>query len=279
MPVEYLSKEAIAAHDRQRQLSEEAQRALISGLCTQLAGRGLCLDAGVGTGSVALPLIRVGVPLVGIDISRAMLAALRAKSDGRVPFPLVQGDVTRLPFRDWTFGAVLAANLFHLIPDWREAVAEIARVLQPGGLLLVNFGGGGGTGQGGRILTKFREYLGGEYTLEGEAAGLQKVEDFDQCLVRYSAATLAPLEVRSRQAWTVEQAIDRLEHNVFAWPGGIDQTALHRAAATTRAWAREHLGPLDEPHLSERTITYRIYQIHNTARDTDADGAITRGLG
>ncbi|MFD7877136.1 class I SAM-dependent DNA methyltransferase [Streptomyces sp. NPDC059766] len=48
----------------------------------ELAGTGRALELGIGTGRIALPLARRGVPVHGIDLSRAMLARLRAKPGG-----------------------------------------------------------------------------------------------------------------------------------------------------------------------------------------------------
>ena len=251
----------IAAHDLQRQLSPAAEGALIEGLRARLEGRGRCLDAGVGTGAVARPLARTGIPMVGVDVSRPMLDALVTKSGGRAPFPLVRADLVRLPFGNRAFGGAVAANVFHLIADWREAVAELVRVVRPDGLLLVNLGGSDRSELGVALRTRFRDYLGGEHVPEAETAGLRTPADFEACLDRYGVASLAPLEVRDRQTRTLEQMIARLEHNVFAWGSRVDVAALSAAAAATRTWAERHLGPLDAPHSSERTITYRVYRV------------------
>ena len=48
-----------------------------------LAGAGRALELGIGTGRIALPLARRGVPVHGIDMSRAMVAQLRAKRAAR----------------------------------------------------------------------------------------------------------------------------------------------------------------------------------------------------
>src|SRR5688572_12715664 len=48
----------------------------------ELAGEGRARERGLGTGRVALPLARRGVPVHGVDMSRAMLARLRAKPGG-----------------------------------------------------------------------------------------------------------------------------------------------------------------------------------------------------
>src|SRR5215470_18708851 len=51
-------------------------------LLAGLAGDGRALELGIGTGRIALPLARRGVPVHGIDLSRAMVARLRAKPGG-----------------------------------------------------------------------------------------------------------------------------------------------------------------------------------------------------
>jgi SAM-dependent methyltransferase len=227
-----------------------------------LHGRGLCLDAGVGTGSIALPLVEAGIPVVGVDRSRAMLDALRAKCGGATPLPLIHGDLAHLPFPDGAFGAALAANVFHVIPAWQAAVAELVRVVRPGGLLLVNLGASGlATEEGELIMNRFRAFLGEAWSPAMDAVGPQNVAEFDACVFAHGATLLPPLEMRFRQSSTLDGMITRLEHNVFARPATIDDAALRRAASATRVWARERFGPLDAPRWNERVIAYRIYQL------------------
>ena len=109
-------------------------------LSSELRGRGRALEIGVGTGLVALPLAAAGVPLVGLDLSAPMLAKLVEKAGGRPPFPLVVGDATTLPFADDRFGAAVVRHVLHLVPAWRQVVAELVRVVAPGGLVLVSSG-------------------------------------------------------------------------------------------------------------------------------------------
>ena len=113
---------------------------MVALLTAELEGRGRCLEIGVGTGLVALPLAEAGVPIVGVDISGPMLAKLVEKAGGRPPFPLVVGDATRLPFADGGFGAALLRHVLHLIPAWERAVAELARVVTRPGTVLVATG-------------------------------------------------------------------------------------------------------------------------------------------
>lgn len=94
------------------------------------------LDVGTGTGDGALALARrwAAAEVVGVDVAEEMLAQARAKTPpelaGRVRF--VAGDAARLPFADASFDLVALANM---IPFARE----LARVLRPGGQLVVAF--------------------------------------------------------------------------------------------------------------------------------------------
>jgi len=93
------------------------------------------IEIGIGTGRIALPLApRVG-RYTGADLSAPMLGQLARKRAGLAIDP-VRADVARLPFADGRFDAVVGVHVFHLIPRWRAVLAEAARVLAPGGLLL-----------------------------------------------------------------------------------------------------------------------------------------------
>jgi len=96
-------------YDATRALPDDARVALTEVLAAELAGRGPCLEIGVGTGRIALPLHDRGISLVGADIAPAMLRRLVRNAGGRQPFPLLLADATRLPLSGAAFGAVLAA--------------------------------------------------------------------------------------------------------------------------------------------------------------------------
>ena len=129
-------------YDATRSLPPEHADHVMQILTTALAGRERCLEIGIGTGRIGLPLHERGIPLVGVDLSPQMLAKLAANAGGHAPFPIAVADVTRLPFADSSCDAVLASHVFHLIPAWQQAVDEVVRVLRPSGTLLVDFGGG-----------------------------------------------------------------------------------------------------------------------------------------
>ncbi|MBE0597261.1 MAG: methyltransferase domain-containing protein [Desulfuromonadales bacterium] len=94
---------------------------------------GRLLDAGGGTGRVAWELRRLCRQVVVADFSHRMLLQARDK-EGLQP---VQADVARLPFPDHRFDRALVADALHHFPDQRGAMAELLRVLAPGGRLVI----------------------------------------------------------------------------------------------------------------------------------------------
>ncbi|MCC6766625.1 MAG: class I SAM-dependent methyltransferase [Deltaproteobacteria bacterium] len=101
-------------------------------------GRAPWLDLGCGTGLLAAYLAERGHDphaLVGLDFSRAMLARARARG-----LAAAEGEIDVLPFRDAAFGAVLAFTSLRIVSDpesERRTLAEIGRVLAPGGVFVL----------------------------------------------------------------------------------------------------------------------------------------------
>jgi ubiquinone/menaquinone biosynthesis C-methylase UbiE len=88
------------------------------------------LDCGCGTGH-NLRLLEPYGRAFGVDLSSGGLA--HAKSVGR---PLVQGDVTRLPYASASFDLATSFDVLQCVEHDRAAVAEMARVLRPGGYVV-----------------------------------------------------------------------------------------------------------------------------------------------
>ncbi len=123
-------------YDATRGFGEREEQA-IGALATTLGKLdGPVLEVGVGTGRIALPLQQRGYDYYGVDLSMPMMNKLREKLAGGQRIPLVQGDITRLPFRDRCFAALVAVHIFHLVPNWRAALVEAKRVLRDGGMLV-----------------------------------------------------------------------------------------------------------------------------------------------
>jgi len=93
------------------------------------------LDLGVGTGTSALEMARGGGKLhLGLDRSAEMLrrAARAARAEG-ASLPLVRADGMALPVRDGALDGVTGHSFLYLLPDPAAALAEVRRVLRPGG--------------------------------------------------------------------------------------------------------------------------------------------------
>jgi len=93
---------------------------------------GSVLEVGGGEGEVAERIIReLGAELVGVDQSERMVEIQRGKGiDARL------GDVQDLPFEDEEFDVAVAAWMLYHVADLDRALAELARVLRPGGRLV-----------------------------------------------------------------------------------------------------------------------------------------------
>jgi len=96
----------------------------------------ITLDAGCGTGVFTRDIISRGSQVVGLDISFPML--WRAGENlGRSHFRAVQGNISTLPFRAESFNNVVSITAIEFIAEAEAAVAELFRVVQRGGVVVV----------------------------------------------------------------------------------------------------------------------------------------------
>jgi ubiquinone/menaquinone biosynthesis C-methylase UbiE len=93
--------------------------------------RGRTLDLGCGTGR-NLPLYPPEARVVGLDPVRPVLGRARRRAPG---VPLVRGSAEALPFRSGVFDTVVSGLVFCSVPDPARGLAEVRRVLRPGGRL------------------------------------------------------------------------------------------------------------------------------------------------
>lgn len=133
------SYDAVAA-EYARRISGELDgkpldRALLDAFAEQAAPLGPVGDLGCGPAHVGAYLAGRGCRVVGVDLSPGLLAEGRRRFPA---LPLAAGDLRALPLRDGALGGAAALyTLIHLAAaDWPVALAELRRVLAPGGLLL-----------------------------------------------------------------------------------------------------------------------------------------------
>lgn len=139
---------AVDYHDRFPDLSAEQplDRAMIGAFAEYVRGGGdpAVLDAGCGTGRLVGPLRELGLEVTGVDLSPGMLAMARSAHPDVV---FAAADLRRMPFADHRFAGVVAwYSLINCAPDdLAAALAEVARVLRPGGHVLTGFQSGAGS--------------------------------------------------------------------------------------------------------------------------------------
>jgi len=130
----------VFARTVRRTRSEEAERLAeraTAGLAN--ADKLLAIDLACGPGTYTRPLAARVRHAIGADLTPAMVEKARAEAarDGIANIEFVCADIYALPFVDGAAGIVSCGYAFHHMTDPARALAEMARVLQPGGRLAI----------------------------------------------------------------------------------------------------------------------------------------------
>lgn len=199
------------------------------------------LEPGIGTGRSAFSMIKRGYSYIGVDVSNEMMEELRRKLQN-IPnrLSLIQTDATSLPFKDNTFDVAIAVHVLHLIPNWRQAVAEIRRVLKPDGFFLYC----------NNMLTPHQREFEQQWRtiltqyLSGFQLSFTKTWEGDEGLIQALKSQGATLETVNAARWRVEQTVGELLDIYQMRPFGIcweipdDIFAL--AMREFREWCQQH---------------------------------------
>jgi SAM-dependent methyltransferase len=163
-----------------------------------------------------------------------------------------------MPFRDAMFGGAYLRWVLHLIPDWRAALAEMVRVVRPGGVLLTSIGSYGGIRS--EIQERFAELAGVSLAPPGLMwAGYDELDEAMSAL----GATVRELPSYTEVGRdSLEDFMDGIVRNRYSWTWRVqDPTVLARVADDVRAWAQERYGPLDRYPEETYEIVWRAYDL------------------
>lgn len=247
-------------YDATRALPEALARDLIAALARELrlAGATRVLEVGVGTGRIARPLAEHGFRVCGIDIAPRMLTRLQEQlGPEQVEPDLLLGDATRLPLATGSFGAAVLCHVLHLIPPWQDAVAEMRRVLKPGGLLLHHGDHSVGEGDWDVAYLKWVEL----FTERGFVRRVRpKIEDMTAAFVaaggEYRTETIAEWDEPSSPAGELELA----RNKVHSWTWEIPDDLFKECLPEMERWAAEHYGGMDTQLRCRMAYSLQIWR-------------------
>jgi SAM-dependent methyltransferase len=203
---------------------------------TELAGAGAALEFGIGTGRVALPLSRRGVPVHGIELSEPMLTQLQAQ-EGASDIGVTLGDFATTTV-DGTFSLVyLLRNTITNLTSQDEQVEcfrNAARHLQPGGAFVIE-----------NYVPELRRIPPGETTHVFTATPTHVGVD------EYDVAN--QIEI-SRHWWVVEGELKTFSSpHRYVWPAELDLMARLAGMALRQRWSgwqREPFTSDSRSHIS-----------------------------
>lgn len=100
------------------------------------------LDAGCGSGTLARYLVEAGARVLGVDAAEEMITLARELASQNVVSPQLRFEyiatIARLPLPDQSLDGILCSSVLEYVPDPAACLMEFARVLRPGGLLVVS---------------------------------------------------------------------------------------------------------------------------------------------
>jgi SAM-dependent methyltransferase len=205
----------------------------------ELAGSGRALELGIGTGRVAVPLAQRGVPVSGIDMSKAMVARLHAKPDG-TDIPVTIGDFATARI-DGTFS--VAYLVFNTISNLTTQAAQVACFrnvvahLAPGGCFVIEVGVPG--------LRRLPP---------GETLRAFHLSETRWGIDEYDVATQG---LTSHHFEVVDGRLERLSIPFrYAWPAELDLMAELAGMGLRERWA----GWKREPFTSESRMHVSVWE-------------------
>ncbi len=240
MPADWFGERVAERYDeRYAAMSGPAVVDPVIDFLADLAGDGAALELGIGTGRIALPLTRRGVPVHGIDLSAAMVARLRAKS-GAEDIGVTIGDFATSIVEGAFSVAYLVANTIKNLTTQDEQVAcfqNVAAHLEPGGCFVIEV-----------LVPGLRRLPPGEtfqpFDVSPTHLGFDEFDVANQGLV-------------SHHYWAVNGKFERRSIPFrYVWPSELDLMARFAGMALRERWSTWKR----EPFTSESTKHISVWE-------------------
>lgn len=215
------------------------------------------LEIGVGTGRIAIPLTSAGYRYIGVDLSLKMMERLRERLPLGRDVVLIRGDGTMLPLRDASVGGAVAVHVFHLIAGWERAIAELHRVIRPGGVLAHGFNDSDNSAPSDRLQVRWREIaqeLGGDIRRPG-ARGQEVDRRLEAAFGPPRREVLATWQRRA----SLRERLDSLAARTNSDSWSLPEPILHESIARAEAWARATYDDLEEQRTSTAKFVMLFY--------------------
>src|SRR5574341_2137984 len=243
-------------YDSTRDLGDDLGPKVTEALVRELQATGAhhVLEVGVGTGRIARPLAEHGFRVCGIDIAPRMLTRLLEQLGPQHTDPdLMLGDAIRLPLATGSFRAAVLCHVLHLIPPWRDAIAEIRRVLAPGAVLLHHGDHTVGESDWDVAYHKWIEL----FTERGFARRVRpKIEDMSAAFE--AAGGLCRIETIAEwdEYSSPREELDLARNRVHSWTWEIPQDLFFECLPEVERWAEAHYAGLDAS--LHRRVAYNL---------------------
>jgi len=217
------------------------------------------VEIGVGTGRIARLLLDLGLPVVGVDLSRPMMERLRLAQPARSPaLHLIQGDASALPLAARAATAIVAVHVFHLVGDAEAAMQEVLRVLAPQGVVAIGWNWHPADSLGRRVRRAWREIV-ARYGADMRAPGLREMEAhlsfFRERARRHSEILACEWQVTR----TPREAIADVEKKTFSSSWVVSEDVFPACLSELHTWAAREFEDLDRPHAELRRFVWHVF--------------------
>ena len=248
-----------AQYDRTRPFPPDVLKASLAALRPYLTPGACVADVGAGTGRWAIPLGQEGFRLVALDLSPEMLAYLRQKAGTTPPYP-VRADAHALPLASAGCEALLSVHTLQLMQNLPQVVAEIARVLRPGGWFFLGYVDHLPGSVIGWVMRTWRRYLVEEGYDLNRPAWRDQVDVLPALRQRlYYETRLAPAQ------WTPmvvpARVVDGAVRRTYTLYWGLDEAVHRRLSERLVAEAQATFGPnLTAPRPDPRRFVWKVFR-------------------